>query len=141
MTTPHATRPSELFVCEKNRGKPQMAAGLMRKIPGDTTHPRLRRHQAPGQINGLYAQTLLEVGVDITHQTPKQLTDDLIRRGDLVVALGRDQRRPVDGTPVEVWDTDEPSKHGIDGIELMRLVRDESTAASNNSRLGCESSR
>ena len=32
---------------------------------------------------------------------------------------------PKDGTPVEVWDTDEPSERGIDGIERMRLVRDE----------------
>ena len=32
---------------------------------------------------------------------------------------------PVDGTPVENWDTDEPSERGIDGIERIRLVRDD----------------
>jgi arsenate-mycothiol transferase len=30
------TQPSVLFVCVKNAGKSQMAAGLMRKIAGDT---------------------------------------------------------------------------------------------------------
>ncbi len=48
----------------------------------------------------------------------------MIRYADLVVVLGRDAHLdPVDGTPVEVWDTDEPSERGIQGIERMRLVR------------------
>ena len=34
------------------------------------------------------------------------------------------QVQPVDGTPVDYWDTDEPSEHGIEGVERMRLVRD-----------------
>ncbi len=77
-------------------------------------------------VNGLSAEALLEVGVDITDQTPKQLTDGLIAAADRVVVLGRDaQVQPVDGTPVEVWDTDEPSERGIDGIDRMRLVRDD----------------
>ena len=29
------------------------------------------------------------------------------------------------GTRFENWDTDEPSERGIDGIERMRLVRDD----------------
>ena len=29
------------------------------------------------------------------------------------------------GTRFEYWDTDEPSERGIDGIERMRLVRDD----------------
>jgi arsenate-mycothiol transferase len=74
------------------------------------------------------AEVLLEVGVDITDQTPKQLTDDLISYVDRVIVLGRDaQVQPVDGTPVEIWDTDEPSERGIDGIDRMRLVRDDIT--------------
>ena len=43
-----------------------------------------------------------------------------------------DPRRPAHvepdtGTPVEIWDTDEPSERGIDGIERMRLVREDIT--------------
>jgi arsenate-mycothiol transferase len=120
------TTPSVLFVCVKNGGKSQMAAGLMRKIAGDTVTVDSAGTEPGSAINRLSAATLLEVGVDISDQTPKQLTDDLIRRSDLIVVLGRDaQVMPKDGTPVEVWDTDEPSERGIDGIERMRLVRDE----------------
>ena len=31
----------------------------------------------------------------------------------------------VGSTPVENWDTDEPSARGIEGLERMRLVRDD----------------
>lgn len=48
----------------------------------------------------------------------------MIRDADLVVVLGRDAHLdPVDGTPIEVWDTDEPSERGIEGLDRMRLVR------------------
>jgi len=43
-----------------------------------------------------------------------------------VIVLGRAAHvDPVGGTPVEVWDTDEPFERGIDGIDRMRLVRDD----------------
>ena len=48
-----------------------------------------------------------------------------------MVTLGREAHvEPVPGTRFENWDTDEPSERGIDGIERMRLVRDDITAAS-----------
>jgi arsenate-mycothiol transferase len=118
--------PSVLFVCVKNGGKSQMAAGLMRQAAGDTVRVDSAGTRPGATINQLSAQVLLEVGVDITDQTPRQLTDDLIRSVDRVVVLGREARVPsVDGTPVEVWDTDEPSERGIEGAERMRLVRDD----------------
>ena len=118
--------PSVLFVCVKNGGKSQMAAGLMRRAAGDTVHVDSAGTRPGATINQLSAQVLLEVGVDITDQKPQQLTDDLINAADRVVVLGREaQVRSVGGTPVHVWDTDEPSERGIEGIERMRLVRDD----------------
>lgn len=32
---------------------------------------------------------------------------------------------PIPGTRLENWDTIEPSQRGIEGIERMRLVRDD----------------
>ena len=122
------TTPSVLFVCVKSGGTSQLAAGLMRKIAGDTVTVDSAGTKRGSTINGLSAVVLLEVGVDITDQTPKQLTDDLIASVDRVIVLGRDaQVEPADGTPVEVWDTDEPSELGIDGIDRMRLVRHDIT--------------
>ena len=48
---------------------------------------------------------------------------------DLVITLGREATlNPLPGTRVQNWDTDEPSERGIDGLERMRLVRDDITA-------------
>lgn len=119
-------QPSVLFVCVKNGGKSQMAAGLMRKAADGKVIVESAGTEPGAAVNGLAAQTMLEVGVDITDQIPKLLTVPMIRAADRIIVLGRDARvAPVDDTPIEVWDTDEPSTRGIEGIERMRLVRDD----------------
>ncbi|AWH01000.1 low molecular weight phosphatase family protein [Rhodococcus ruber] len=118
--------PSVLFVCVKNGGKSQMAAALMRKAAGD----RIVVHSAgtaPGAaLNALSVQALEEVGAPVVGEYPKPIDPQLLSEVDLVVTLGRDAR--VDAAHVENWDTDEPSERGIDGIERMRLVRDDIAA-------------
>ena len=53
----------------------------------------------------------------------------IVQDVDVVVTLGREAHiEPVPGTQFENWDTDEPSERGIDGIERMRLVRDDIVA-------------
>ncbi|MDF3312281.1 low molecular weight phosphatase family protein [Rhodococcus sp. T2V] len=118
--------PSVLFVCVKNGGKSQMAAGLMRRAAGDAVQVYSAGTKPGAAVNALSAESLLEVGVDITGQTPTLIDPQLVRDVDVVVTLGREAHvDPVDGTRFENWDTDEPSERGIDGIERMRLVRDD----------------
>jgi arsenate-mycothiol transferase len=118
--------PAVLFVCVKNAGKSQMAAGLMRKIAGDTVRVYSAGTRAGDAINSLSAQSLAEVGVDITDQAPKPIDPQLLRDVDVVVTLGREAHVDATaGTRFERWDTDEPSERGIDGIVRMRLVRDD----------------
>ena len=120
------TKPSVLFVCVKNGGKSQMAAGLMRKLAGDTVDVHSAGTKPGTAINSLSAQSLLEVGVDITAEHPKPIDPRLVRDVDVVVTLGREAHvDPVPRTQFENWDTNEPSHRGIDGIEHMRLIRDD----------------
>lgn len=120
------SKPSVLFVCVKNGGKSQMAAGLMRQLAADTIEVHSAGTKPGAAVNALSAQSLLEVGIDITGQTPKAIDPALVRDVDVVVTLGREAHvEPVDGTRFENWDTDEPSERGIDGIDRMRLVRDD----------------
>ena len=121
--------PSVLFVCVKNGGKSQMAAGLMSKVAGDTVQVYSAGTKPGTAVNDLSAQALAEVGVDITGNTPTLIDPQLVRDVDVVVTLGREARvDPVPDTRFEYWDTDEPSERGIDGIERMRLVRDDIAA-------------
>ncbi|MFF2623918.1 arsenate-mycothiol transferase ArsC [Oerskovia jenensis] len=124
MSTPR----SVVFVCVKNGGKSQMAAGLARKIAPDVRVDSAGT--SPGSsLNALSVASLEEVGVDLSGEHPKPLTPELVAAADVVVVLGREaQVSTDDGTPVVVWDTDEPSLRGIEGMERMRLVRDDIAA-------------
>ncbi|GAA1429611.1 low molecular weight phosphatase family protein [Microlunatus lacustris] len=120
------SKPSVLFVCVKNGGKSQMAAGLMSKRAGDAITVESGGTKPGSAVNALSAESLAEVGVEISHNTPKAITEDMVRAADVVVTLGREAHvDEVAGTAFENWDTDEPSERGIDGIERMRLVRDD----------------
>lgn len=118
--------PSVLFVCVKNGGKSQMAAGLMRKVAGDSVEVHSAGTKPGGSVNALSAESLLEVGVDLTGEQPKPIDPALLARMDYVITLGGEAKvDAVDGPIFENWDTDEPSERGIDGIDRMRLVRDD----------------
>ena len=119
--------PRVLFVCVKNGGKSQMAEGLMRHVAGATIYASSAGTKAGSSINAESAAALLEVGVDITSRTTTQLTPELVAAADLVVVLGQDAQVDVGDTPLERWETDEPSRRGIDGMERMRLIRDDIT--------------
>jgi arsenate reductase len=106
----------------------QVANGRRPDAPDRRRHRQrvLSGHQAWKAVNAISAQTLGEIGVDITDETPKLVDPQLVRDVDVVVTLGREAHLdPVTGTRFENWDTDEPSERGIDGIERMRLVRDD----------------
>jgi arsenate-mycothiol transferase len=103
-----------------------MAAGLMHKIAGDSVHVYSAGTKPGDRINALSAEALAEAGVDISDERPKPIDVHVVRDVDFVITLGREARvEPVPGPTFENWDTDEPSERGIDGIERMRLVRDD----------------
>jgi len=114
-----------LFVCARNGGKSQMAAALLEARAGAAADATSAGTDAGSSLNAVSVASLLEVGVDITGRRPRQLTAAMVADADLVVVLGREARVEGTGTPVETWETDEPSQRGIEGIERMRLVRDD----------------
>ena len=122
------TRPAVLFVCISNGGKSQMAAALAAQHAGD----RIEIHSAgtnPGtELNAQSVEAISEIGADMSGGTPKGIDPQLLRDVDRTIILGSDAQLelPDDahGT-CERWVTDEPSRRGIEGIERMRLVRDD----------------
>jgi arsenate-mycothiol transferase len=123
---PSSKTPSVLFVCSKNGGKSQLAAGLMNQLAQGavTVHSAGTK---PGQsLNPQSVESLAELGIDITGEHPKPVTDDVLEAVDVVVVLGSEAKLdPREGKRFEVWETDEPSTRGIEGMERMRLVRDD----------------
>ena len=118
--------PSVLFVCSKNGGKSQLAAGLMNQLAGGSIIVYSAGTKPGKALNPQAVESLTELGVDITGEHPKPVTDEVLDAVDAVIVLGTEAKlEPREGTRFEVWETDEPSERGIEGMERMRLVRDD----------------
>ena len=123
------TPPTVLFVCVSNTGKSVIAQHLMRHTAGQTITALSAGTQARigEQANPISAQALAELGIDMSEHEPAQLDDTLIAAADLIVVLGAHAHldHPPADTPVQIWDTDEPSLRGIDGLDRVRIIRDD----------------
>ncbi|MGB3763506.1 MAG: low molecular weight phosphatase family protein [Ornithinimicrobium sp.] len=121
-----STRPSVLFVCKKNGGKSQMAAALMRLHAGEQIEV-LSAGTAPGTaMNQDSVASVLEVGGSFEGESIKGIEPQWLDQVDRVVVLGGEAHIENPGlSPVERWETDEPSERGVEGIERMRLIRDD----------------
>ena len=120
-TVPHIT-----FVCQKNGGKSQMAAALLRDLAGDAVVVTSAGTAPGAALNAQSVESLAEIGVGVGDEHPKALTAAMVEASDVVVVLGSEAQVVVGpGTRLETWITDEPSERGVTGMERMRLVRDD----------------
>lgn len=118
-------KPTILFVCVKNAGKSQLAAALMRQRYGDQVQARSAGTRPGGTLNAESMAALEEVDATIVGEHPKPVDQQVVAGADLVVLLGPEVELDTDTTAVQRWVTDEPSHRGIQGMERMRLVRDD----------------
>ena len=115
--------PEVLFVCAHNAGRSQMAAGLVKLRSGGRIHVR-SAGSAPGEvINPAVVEAMEELGVDLSEEFPKPLTDEVVRAADVVITMGCGDACPIfPGKRYEDWVLDDPA--GQD-IETVRRIRDE----------------
>ncbi len=116
-------RPEVLFLCVHNAGRSQMAAALMERYGGD----RVVVHSAgsaPGEtLNPAVVAAMVEVGIDISAERPKKLTDDMARGADVIVTMGCGDACPVyPGTRRLDWELTDPAGRPI---EEVRAIRDD----------------
>ncbi|MET3204131.1 MULTISPECIES: low molecular weight phosphatase family protein [unclassified Arthrobacter] len=124
--TEGANSPRILFVCSKNGGKSQLAAGLMRDLAGNDVTVYSAGTRPGSCLNSEAVESLNELGIDITGEHPKAVTDEVLDAVDVVIVLGTEAKLEArEGTRFETWETDEPSTRGIEGTERMRIVRDD----------------
>src|SRR5947209_9984433 len=77
-----------LFVCVENAGRSQIAEGFFRKYAPKGWVPISAGTRPTRGVNPLAVQTMKEVGIDISEQKPKELSDELIRTAFLKVSMG-----------------------------------------------------
>ena len=116
-------QPEVLFVCVHNAGRSQMAAGLVKLRSDGRVHVR-SAGSAPGEeINPAVVEAMSEIGVDLSEEFPKPLTDEFVKGADVVITMGCGDACPIyPGKRYEDWDLDDPA--GQD-LETVRRIRDE----------------
>jgi arsenate reductase (thioredoxin) len=115
--------PEVLFVCVHNSGRSQMAAGLLDKLAEGRVHVRSAGSDPADQLNPNAVAAMEEVGVDISQEFPKPLTDEVVRAADAVITMGCGDACPIyPGKRYEDWDLEDPA--GKD-LETVRRIRDE----------------
>lgn len=119
-------KPSVLFVCSKNGGKSQIAAALMRDLAGDSVNVHSAGTKPGTDLNAQSVESLSELGISVEGEFPKPVTPEVLDEVDAVIVLGTEAELDApEGKRFEIWETDEPSLRGIEGMERMRLVRDD----------------
>ncbi len=115
--------PEVLFVCVHNAGRSQMAAALLNHRAQGRVHVRSAGSDPAGGINPAVADVMQELGIDLSAEFPKPLTDEIVRAADAVVTMGCGDACPVyPGKRYEDWELDDPA--GRD-IATVRRIRDE----------------
>jgi arsenate reductase len=116
-------QPEVLFVCVHNAGRSQMAAGLVKLRSGGRIHVRSAGSAPADQINPAVVEAMSELGVDMSEEFPKPLTDEVVEAADVVITMGCGDACPIyPGKKYEDWELDDPA--GQD-LPTVRRIRDE----------------
>ena len=115
--------PVVLFVCVHNAGRSQMAAALLDRAAKGKVHVRSAGSEPGDELNPAVVEALSEVGLDVTKEFPKPLTDEVVRAVDVVITMGCGDACPIyPGKRYLDWDLDDPAGQGLDAV---RPIRDE----------------
>ena len=115
--------PTVLFVCVHNAGRSQMAAAFL-KHHGGTRVEVLSAGSAPANtINPSVVEAMLEMGIDISAEVPKVLTNEAVQESDVVITMGCGDACPFyPGKRYLDWKLDDPAGQGVAEV---RPIRDE----------------
>ena len=115
--------PEVLFVCVHNAGRSQMAAALLNQQANGRVLVRSAGSEPASSLNPRVVEAMQEVGIDISQEFPKPLTDDSVRSADVVITMGCGDACPIyPGKRYEDWDLEDPAGKEI---ESVRRIRDE----------------
>jgi arsenate reductase len=100
-----------------------MAAGLLDKVARGKVHVRSAGSAPAGDIHDNVRDAMDEVGVDLSREFPKPMTDEVVRAADVVITMGCGDACPIyPGKRYEDWVIDDPAG---EPLEKVREIRDE----------------
>jgi arsenate reductase (thioredoxin) len=115
--------PEVLLVCTHNAGRSQMAAALLDHQAAGQVRVTSAGSQPASQLSPAVVAAMAEIGLDISREFPKPLTDGKVQAADVVITMGCGDACPIcPGKRYEDWDLPDPAGLTIDQV---RPIRDE----------------
>ena len=114
-----------LFVCVENAGRSQMAEAFFKKYAGDLFDVTSAGTTPSSQLNPIVVQVMKEVGIDLTQQSPKLLSDNMINDSEKTINMGCMDKESCPALFVNDildWNIEDPKEKTI---EQVRLIRDD----------------
>ncbi len=112
---------SVMFVCVHNAGRSQMAQGFLTALAGDRVEVRSSGTMPADSVNPSAVEAMAELGIDISNQKPKVLTDDDVRASDYVITMGCGDACPFyPGKKYLDWKLDDPAGKDVASVRPIR---------------------
>lgn len=112
-----------LFVCVHNAGRSQMAAALLEHHAQGKVHVTSAGSEPGFRLNPAVVEAMSELGIDISREFPKPLTNEFVRAADVVITMGCGDACPVyPGKRYLDWELEDPEGKSI---RTVRRIRDE----------------
>ena len=100
-----------------------MAAALLQRHAEGRVRARSAGSKPAEAVHSTVVEALAEVGIDISAEVPKGLTDEAVREADAVVTMGCGDACPVyQGKRYLDWEIEDPTGKSL---EEVRRIRDE----------------
>ena len=112
-----------LFVCVENAGRSQIAEGFFKKYAPKGFQVQSAGTKPVSQINPIVVEAMREVGIDISNQKSKEMTDGMIRSSDPIVNMGCMDKNfcPAIFLPKVIeWNLDDPKGKSIEEVREIR---------------------
>jgi arsenate reductase (thioredoxin) len=118
--------PEVLFVCVQNAGRSQMAAALLDHYAEGRVHVRSAGSAPADQLNPDVVAAMTELGIDLSKEFPKPMTDEVVKAADAVITMGCGDACPIyPGKRYEDWEVDDPAEADLAGVRRIRDDIDE----------------
>jgi arsenate reductase len=113
-----------LFACVHNAGRSQMAAAWFKKLADPSQATAISAGTEPGvRVHPEVVEVMKEVDIDLSHETPQFLSDELARSAFLLVTMGCGEACPfVPGLLRDDWPLEDPKGKPA---ARVREIRDE----------------
>jgi arsenate reductase len=111
-----------IFACVHNAGRSQMAAAFFERLADPAKARALSAGTQPAEcVHPEVVVVMAEIGIDLAHQRPRKLTEELARGATLLVTLGCGEACPhVPGLRREDWPLADPKGAGVDAARAIR---------------------